>query len=146
MDLTAIQGFGALQQETKKTSSSTDAKGMFGQLLQQKLDHLKEDLEQMEQRRQELEELKKAQEELTGKSDGESSSMAMTETLQRFLPDGTILVTTTKDGEVVEQYRKKPHLVPVPDPAVPKPEEGGITSEQVKWIPHYSIMELLSVK
>ena len=146
MDITAIQGFGAQQQEAKKRSSSDGVKGAYAQLLQQKLDTLKEDLEQMEQRRQELDELKKAQEELTGKSDGEGSSMEMTETLQRFLPDGTILVTTTKDGEVVEQFKKKPHLVPVPDPAAPKPEEGGTVSEQVKWIPHYSVMDLLSVK
>ena len=146
MDVTSIQGFGAQNTSSKKTTASGGVKGEYAQILQQKLSTLKEDLEEMEARREELDELKKEREELVGKSDGESSSPEVTETLQHFLPDGTILVTTTKDGEVVEQFRKKPHLVPVENPSAPKPEEGGTHSEQVKWIPHYSVMDLLSVK
>lgn len=41
---------------------------------------------------------------------------AETETIKKFMPDGSILIITTKNGKVVEQYRKKPKTVWVPDP------------------------------
>ena len=149
MDITAVQGFGAQSAASKKQSSSSGAKEAYAQILQQKLATLKEDLEEMEARREELDELRKQREELAGKSEedenGGTSMGGTKETLKRFLPDGTILVTTTEDGKIVEQFKKKPHLVPVADPSAPKPEEGGTASEQVKWVPHYSIMDLLSV-
>ena len=55
-------------------------------------------------------------------------------TTKRFMPDGTILITTKKDGKIVEQHKKKPHLVPVPD---------GLTGE-VKLEPFQSIFELMA--
>ena len=148
MEILGIQesGIGAVSQANRKRLSDSGAKDTYAQLLQNKLDSLKDDLEEMEQRREELEELEKTHAELTGKSDGQHTALESTETVKRFLPDGTILVTTSKDGEIVEQYKKKPHLVPVPDESAPKPEEGSGVSEKVKWIPHYNIMELLSMK
>ena len=55
-------------------------------------------------------------------------------TTKRFMPDGTIIITTKKDGRIVEQHKKKPHLVPVPD---------GLTGE-VKLEPFQSIFELMA--
>ena len=150
MDIALVQGFGAKNAASKKQSSADGVKGEYAKLLQQKLSTLKEDLEEMEQRREELDELRQQREELTGRSEadenGNISTQGTKETLKRFLPDGTILVTTTENGKVVEQFKKKPHLVSVPNLSAPKPEDGGTASEQIKWMPHYSVMDLLSVK
>lgn len=58
---------------------------------------------------------------------------AETITTKRFMPDGTVITTTKKDGKIVEQSKKKPHLVPVTD---------GLTGE-VKLEPYQSIFELI---
>ena len=150
MDITSVQGFGQQASTSKKQASSEGVKGEYAQLLQQKLSTLKQDLEEMEQRREELDELRKQREELTGKTEedenGNISTQGTKETLKRFMPDGTILVTTTENGKVVEQFKKKPNMVPMPNPSAPKPEDGGTASQQIKWMPHYSVMDLLSVK
>ena len=39
-----------------------------------------------------------------------------TEIIKKHMPDGSVLVITTKNGRVTDQYRKKPQLVWVPDP------------------------------
>lgn len=54
-------------------------------------------------------------------------------TTKRFMPDGTVITTIKKDGKIVEQSKKKPHLVPVTD---------GLTGE-VKLEPYQSIFELI---
>ena len=63
-----------------------------------------------------------------------SQSMPQLITTKRFMPDGTIIITTKKDGKIVEQIKKKPHLVPTPDP---------LTGE-VKLEPFQSIFELMA--
>ena len=60
--------------------------------------------------------------------------VAETITTKRFMPDGTIIVTTKKDGKIVEQNKKKPHLVPVPD---------GLTGK-IKMEPFQSVFELMA--
>ncbi len=61
-------------------------------------------------------------------------------THKKFLPDGSIEIIETKDGKVVERHKKKPHLVPVPDPTKPPQPDG---TPQMKLEPHQSVMELL---
>ena len=53
---------------------------------------------------------------------------------KKFMPDGSIVITTRKDGKVVDRTTKKPHLVPVPDPTA----EGGVRME-----PQLDIFEML---
>ena len=43
---------------------------------------------------------------------------------RKFMPDGSILITTREDGKVVEQIKKKPHMISVRDPIT-----GKINSE-----------------
>lgn len=55
-------------------------------------------------------------------------------TTKKFMPDGTILVITKKDGKIVEETKKKPHMLPIYD---------HVTGE-VKMEPFQSIfMELM---
>ena len=53
---------------------------------------------------------------------------------KKIMPDGSIVITTKKDGKVVDRTTKKPHLVPVPDPTA----EGGVRME-----PQLDIFEML---
>lgn len=53
---------------------------------------------------------------------------------KKIMPDGSIVITTRKDGKVVDRTTKKPHLVPVPDPTA----EGGVRME-----PQLNIFEML---
>ena len=41
---------------------------------------------------------------------------------KRFMPDGSVEITTKKDGQVVDRTRKKPHMVSVRDPLTGKAE------------------------
>ena len=55
-------------------------------------------------------------------------------TTKKIMPDGTILITTKKDGKIVEQTKKKPHMLPVYDHV----------SGEVKMEPFQSVfMELM---
>ena len=66
--------------------------------------------------------------------DTSDTSMAESITTKRFMPDGTLIVTTKNDGKIVEQSKKKPHLVPVPD---------ALTGE-VKLEPFQIVFELMA--
>ncbi len=70
----------------------------------------------------------------------ESNSISAVETIKRFKPDGTIMLTTYEDGKITEQIKIKPHLVPVPDYDAPLTPEGKI---DVKYVPHFNLMDLL---
>ena len=64
----------------------------------------------------------------------QSSSIPTIVKTRRFMPDGSIVITTKKDGKVVDRTTKKPHLVPVPDPTA----ESGVRME-----PQLDIFEML---
>ena len=49
-------------------------------------------------------------------------------TTKKILPDGSIYITTKKDGRIVERTTKKPHLVPVLDATA----EGGVKMEPMQ--------------
>lgn len=69
--------------------------------------------------------LKKQANALTETWTRQSSSIPTIVKTRRFMPDGSIVVTTRKDGKVVDRTTKKPRLVPVPDPTA----EGGVRME-----------------
>ena len=64
------------------------------------------------------------------------ASLSILLTTRKLMPDGSIVITTRKDGNVVERTTKKPHLVPVPDPTA----ENGVRME-----PMQDIFELLMI-
>ena len=49
-------------------------------------------------------------------------------TTKKILPDGSIYITTKKNGKIVERTTKKPHLVPVLDATA----EGGVKMEPMQ--------------
>lgn len=108
-------------------------KEVFSSILQEKRDNLKETLEEMEKKRQELEELETMR------------RMPEVEIIRRILPDGSIMVTEYRDGDIASRYRKTPHLVAMPDPNAPIPRnsEGNIITGQqkMKQVPKFSLFE-----
>lgn len=69
-----------------------------------------------------------------------TTTMEVIETVKRFRPDGSIMITTYKDGKIDSTTKIKPHLVPMPDYDAPPTPEG---LPEVKLVPHLSIAELL---
>ena len=102
-------------------------------------------MERMSKIQEELDENRKLQEELTGKSqeeDTNSSSYDSTETIKRFMPDGSILFMKVKGGEIVEQFEKKPHFVAVADPSAPQSSTGS-NAVSMKMKPQLDLFSLL---
>ena len=53
-----------------------------------------------------------------------SSSSASVETIKRFMPDGSVMITTYDGSSIVNQIKLRPHLVPVADYSAP-PDPSG---------------------
>jgi len=129
-----------------RTSTSTAA-SEYAKILADKIANAKIEMEQMNEIQEALDEIQDLHEELTGhrtdeKSSGGSSSEEATETVKKFLPDGSILVMTVKDGEVVEQNKKKPHMVAVPDLSAPLTPSGN-TAVTIKAKPQLDFFSLV---
>ena len=113
--------------------------GAYASILAEKIAAIEDELERLEKVREDIEEID------TLRRDAEErgtirTQLEMPETVKRVLGDGSILVTTTKDGHIIEQYRKKPHLVAVPDDVAPK---DALPSEKYKWVPRHNPLDML---
>jgi len=128
----AMGGSAVTRLETASKDTETFKK-MFSSILQEKRDSLKETLEEMEEKRQELEELEAMR------------RMPEVEIIRRIMPDGSIMVTEYRDGEVASRYRKTPHMVEMPDPNAPIPRnaEGDIivSQQKMRQVPKFSLFE-----
>lgn len=125
------------------TSKSSSIKSNYAKILAEKLATAKNDMEQMNKIREELDFNHKLHEELTGTNqDGSSalSSIESTETIKRIMPDGSIRFLKIQDGEIVEQFVKKPHLIAVADPTAPLTPSGNTA---VTMKPHLDLFSLL---
>ena len=69
-----------------------------------------------------------------------SNTMPVIETITRFRPDGSIMITTYKDGKIDSSTKLKPHLVPMPDFSAPKTPEGNT---DIKYEKRFTVAELL---
>ena len=69
-----------------------------------------------------------------------SNSAKSIETVKRFMPDGSIMITTYEDGEISSQIKKRPHLVPMPDYSAPPDASGNVSTKMVQ---QFSAADLL---
>ncbi len=119
-----------------------DIASEYSKILAEKISNVKTDIRKMEEVREQLDEIRDMHEELTGevKADEDSGnanredgiSIVCVEKVKRFMPDGSILITTYEDGKIKEQIRKKPHMIEVPNYFAPPKEDG---SPETKWEP-----------
>ena len=127
----------------------------YSKVLAEKMSNAKNDIRQMEIVREQLDEISDLHEELTGKvkveedsgnanreDDGAEPNIICVEKVKRYLPDGSIMITTYEDGKIAEQVKKKPHMISVPDYSAPPKADG---SPDTKLEPRQSLdlMELL---
>ena len=136
-------GASAFSETTPRSArqeKKSDVAKTYAEILAGKMASIKDDLERMEKEREDIEEID------TLRRDAEERgtlrpSVETPETIRRVMGDGTILVTTTENGKIVEQYRKKPRLVPVSNAAAPP---DAPTSEKVKMEPAQNLLDLLN--
>ena len=124
-----------------KANSSKSVASEYSKILAEKISNVKADVQAMEAIQEQLNEIRDLQEELTGEvkldedsgnANRESGTVTNTveiETVKRFMPDGSILVTTYENGKVTEQVRHKPHMTVVPDYTAPPKPDGSPSTE-----------------
>lgn len=61
-------------------------------------------------------------------------------TIKRFMPDGSLMITTYEDGKLASQIKKRPHLVPVADYSAPPTASG---KPAIKMEEGFSVADLL---
>lgn len=138
--LAASTGRNAAQSSYKGTTGGGIA-SEYSKILAEKIANVKADVQEMAAVQEQLDEISELHAELTGEvkqdedsgnanSDGGSwSNIPNVETIKRFLPDGSIMLTTYKDGRIVEQVKQKPHMTVVPDYTAPPKPDGSVATE-----------------
>lgn len=124
-----------------KSKSKSDIASEYSKILAEKISNIRADVQQMEETQEQLDEIRDLQEELTGKvkvdedsgnANRDSGGITKTvevETIKRFMPDGSIMVTTYENGKITEQVRHKPHIMVVPDYTAPPKPDGSPATE-----------------
>ena len=137
----------------KKVSTGNVA-SEYSKILAEKISNIKTDVKQMEEVQEKLDEIRELHEELTGKvkvdedsgnanrNGGSVSKTVDIETIRRFMPDDSIMVTTYEDGKVTEQVRHKPHMTVVPDYSAP-PKADGSPHTELKPTQNFDLAMLL---
>ncbi|MBQ7453532.1 MAG: hypothetical protein IJS69_00530 [Selenomonadaceae bacterium] len=115
----------------------------YSKILAEKISNITADVRKMEEFQEQLDEICDLQEELTGniKIDEDSGNANRdsaatsinqpTETIKRFMPDGSIMITTYKGAKIVEQMKQRPHMITVPDFSAP-PNPDGTTATKLE--------------
>ncbi|MBR4384569.1 MAG: hypothetical protein IKP64_13555 [Selenomonadaceae bacterium] len=125
---------------TRRSKSSIASE--YSQILASKIANVKTDIEKMNAVQEQLDEIADLQEEITGEvkidedsgnanrndSSGTASAKAV-ETIKRFMPDGSILITTYEGGTITEQIKQKPHLQIVADYSAPPNPDGSVATK-----------------
>ena len=132
-------GRNAAQSSSKGTSPVASE---YAKILAEKLANIKTDVRQMEAVREQLDEIGDLHEELTGevkvdedsgnanRDEGNSTStITCVEKIKRFLPDGSVMITTYEDGKMTDRMILKPHMTVVPDYTAPPEPDGSVATE-----------------
>lgn len=127
---------------TSTRRSKSNIASEYSQILAEKISNVKTDLEKMNATQEKLDEIADLQEELTGevKIDEDSgnanredfngaTTSKSVETIKRFMPDGSIMITTYENGTITEQIKKKPHLQIVADYSAPPNPDGSVATK-----------------
>ncbi|MBR1647352.1 MAG: hypothetical protein IJ685_11330 [Selenomonadaceae bacterium] len=123
-------------------SKSSGIASEYSKILASKIANVKTDIEKMNATQEKLDEIADLQEEITGevkidedsgnanRNDSSGTTTAKTvETIKRFMPDGSILITTYEGGSITEQIKQKPHLQIVADYSAPPNPDGSVATK-----------------
>ena len=123
-------------------SSSKSVASEYSKILAEKISNIKTDVQAMRETQEQLDAIRDMHEELTGEikvdedsgnanreSGDASTKIVEVETIKRFMPDGSIMITTYEGGKITEQVRHKPHMMLVPDYTAPPKADGSPATE-----------------
>ena len=132
---------------TERNAAQSSYKGTspvaseYSKILAEKIANIKTDVRQMEAVREQLDEIRDLHEELTGEvkidedsgnansEDAATSTITCVEKIKRFLPDGSVMITTYEDGKMTDRLTLKPHMTVVPDYTAPPEPDGSVATE-----------------
>jgi len=109
----------------------------YAKVLAEKMSNVKSDVREMELVREQLDEISTMHEELTGeikvnedsgnanREAGTSANIICVEKVKKFLPDGSVMITTYEDGKITDRVKMKPHMLVVPDYTAPPKADGS---------------------
>ena len=150
----SVTKFSVTASQTTCKSRVRSVASEYARILDEKISNVKEDVRQMEIVQEQLDEIRDMHEELTGevkededsgnanrKGDGLSKKVEL-ETVKRFMPDGSIMVTTYEGSKIVEQVRHKPHMTVAPDYSAP-PKPDGSPATELKPVQNFDLEMLL---
>lgn len=143
MEIWEVTKLAANTERTAARSSykASNVASEYSRILDEKISNIKADVKAMEAVREQLDEISDLQEDLTGeikvdedsgnanREEGTSSNLVTTEKVKRYLPDGTIMLTTYEDGRIVERVKYKPHMIVVPDYSAPPTPDGSVATK-----------------
>lgn len=146
-------GTKAAQSSYRNKTSGTVSE--YSKILAEKIANVKTDLREMEMVQEQLDEIRDLHEELTGEvkrdedsgnanREGGRANISNVERIKRFLPDGSIMVTTYEDGKITGQIKHKPHMTVVPDYTAP-PKDDGTVATKLKPSQSFDLAMLLMI-
>ena len=109
----------------------------YSKVLAEKMSNAKTDIREMEVIRGQLNEISDLHADLTGefkvdedsgnanREEGASSNIICVEKVKKFLPDGSVMITTYEDGKIADRVKMKPHMISVADYSVPPKADGS---------------------
>ena len=109
----------------------------YAKVLAEKMSNVKSDVREMEIVREQLNEISDMHTALTGevkvnedsgnanREEGTSANMICVEKVKRYLPDGSVMITTYEDGQITDRVKMKPHMISVADYSVPPKADGS---------------------
>ena len=131
----------AVKSKSYNSVSTNNVASEYSKILAEKIANVKADVQAMQAVQEQLDEITDLQEELTGeikidedsgnanRESGSSTKTVEVETIKRFMPDGSIMVTTYENGKVTEQVRHKPRMMIIPDYTAPPKPDGSPSTE-----------------
>lgn len=128
-DLIASMSQSTFANDTNNNSAVTNNAGSssdYAKILAEKVSEINEQFEDMQKNSQ-------------SRQNSQNSSPKNIETIKRFMPDGSIMITTYEDGKISSRIKKRPHLVPVADYS--KPSVNG--EPAMKMVQQFSLADLL---
>lgn len=125
-----------------KGTSKGGVASEYSKILAEKLANVEDDVRKMEVVQEQLDAIRDLHEELTGEvkadedsgnanrdDDSNAATITCVEKVKRFLPDGSVMVTTYEDGRMTDRLKLKPHMTVVPDYTAPPEPDGSVATE-----------------
>ena len=141
MDIREVTNSAAVGKSQASYKKSRSVASDYAQILADRIANVETDMRKMNAVQEKLDEIADLQESITGqvkvdedsgnanRQQSASTNTQTVETIKRFMPDGSILITTYEGGSIVEQIKQKPHLQVVADYSAPPNPDGSVATK-----------------